>query len=159
MGNRIGGREAAGVIIREEGALDEARSSHMGNFRYVEQQLEKIKLAGLSIGVLSASFQEAAALKFDDLFSREGEKLVAVAIGEATIDTQEDELSRLVLRVAAGMGIAENKKVAMFSPLELDLKVAASLGMIRVRMGQERKSGDDAGADNFSSFIALIDRD
>ena len=75
MGNSIGGREALGVIIREEGALDEARSSHRGNFRYVEQQLGKIKLAGLSIGVLSASFQEAAALKFGDQFSREGEKI------------------------------------------------------------------------------------
>ena len=58
-----------------------------------------------------------------------------------------------------GMGIAESRKVAMFSPLELDLRVAAMPGMIRVRMGQERKLGDDAGADNLTSFIALIDRD
>ena len=95
----------------------------------------------------------------EDQFSREGEKLVAVAIGEATIDTQEDELSRLVLRVAVGMGISENKKVAVFSPLEPDLRVAASLGMIRVRTGLERKQGDDACADNLTSLLALIDRD
>jgi hypothetical protein len=158
MGNRIGGREALGVIIREEGALDEARKLHIGNFRYIEQQLGKIQQTGLSIGVLSASFQEAVALKFEDFFEKEGKKLVAVAIGEATIDTPEDELSRLVLRTATGMGISENRRVAVFSPFEPDLRAAASLGMIRVRTGQERKQGDDACADNLTSFLALIDR-
>ena len=159
MGNRIGGKEVAGVIIRKEGAIAEARESHRNSPRYVEQQLENIRRMNLATGVLAVDLQEAVALEFMDLTNISGDKLVSVAVGEAAIDSPEDELSVLVLRAAAGMGIAENRKVAMFSPLELDLRVAASLGMTRVRMGQERELGDDAGADNLSSFIALIDRD
>ncbi|MBI5356346.1 hypothetical protein HZB78_01910 [Candidatus Collierbacteria bacterium] len=145
MKNRIGGKEALGVIIREEGAIVEAQESHKRSSRYLEQQLENLRQTGMAAGVLSADFQESVNLKYADLFNSDGNKLVAVAIGGAAVDTPEDELSRLALRAATGMGISENKKVAVFSPLEPDLKAAASLGMIRVRTGQ--KSNKPIGFD------------
>lgn len=159
MGKRIGGKEFEGIIIREEGAIAEAKKSHKKNPRYVEQQLEKFKERHLTAGILSADLQESVNLKYGDLFSGDGKRLIAIAVGEAAIDVSEDKLSALVLRVAVGMGISETRRVAVFSPFEPDLRVAASLGMICVRAGLERRLGDDAGADNLTSLRALIDSD
>lgn len=159
MGNRIGGKEVRGIIIREEGAIAEAEGSHKGNSRYVEQQLGKIKKAGLVVGVLSAGPQEAIELKFGNLFNETGEKLVVMAVGEATVDMPQEELSLLFATTILGMRIDHGSQVALFSQLDSDFAAATELGIIRVRTGRERKAWDNACADNLTSLLALIDRD
>ena len=84
---------------------------------------------------------------------------MAVAVGNAAIDAQRNELSALLLTAAEGMAISDSPKIAVFSPFDSDLIAADMAGMIRVRTGLERKQGDDACADNLTSPLALIDRD
>lgn len=159
MGIRIGGKEVEGIIIREEGAIANAKESHKKNPRYVEQQLGKIKKVGLAVGILSADSQDAVELRFEYLFGERGGRLVAIAVGEVAIDAPRDELSALLLTTAAGMAIPDSPKLAVFSPFDSDLIAADMVGMIRIRTGPERTKWDDACADNLTSALALIDFD
>lgn len=159
MVKRIGGEAVEGIIIREEGVIAEAKKLHGGNPRYVEQQFEEIRKTGLTIGVLSADLQEAVELRFGDLFNETGERLVAVAVGEAAVDAAQDKLAALLLTAVAGMDVSDRFKVAVFSPFDSDLMAANRNAMICVRAGSKKEKWDDACADNLTSALALIDFD
>lgn len=159
MGNSIGGNNIEGLLIRDEGILDQLDLLREKDL----SPLENLVAMQLKIGVLSGNWEEVATLKYVYIyiFGKKGKRLVEAVVGDAFLEFPVDQLKGLIVQAATLMK-TEPAKTAMFSPSNSDLAAAGRLGMIRVRLSSEpRQPGsvdDDARADRLARLVELIDR-
>lgn len=154
MRNRIGGKEVEGILIRDEGILDQLDILKKKDLN----PLENLAAMQLKIGVLSGNWEEVAKLKYVDIFGKEGKRLIEAAVGDASLEFSTELLESLIIQATVQMK-TEPAKTAMFSPSNSDLAAAGKLGMIKVRMSSEpRQPEDDAMADRLSRLVDLIDK-
>lgn len=158
MRNLLGGREVKGILIRDEGILDQLDLLKEKDL----SPLENLVAMRLTLGALSANWQEVATLKYVDIFSRKGKRLIETAVGDAFLEYPVDQLESLIVQAATQMK-TEPAKTAMFSPSDFDLVAAGRLGMIRVKLSSEQRQlgakDDDARTDSLFNLSLLLDHD